>query len=205
MSKRQDPFQQPEEDTSIPKPPDIYENLRVAELRKRDRSWEKEHQNQKVVYRGVDPKLALRVKEIAGGIEVREGEVARFLLDYALRAYESGELDLISHPDPERMRMTLFPSPGSTWRGEPSRTSRKTKRKKSRRGSWRVITTWRNFSPELKEEISELASEAGLDVPVGELVTALLRFSLRAYDQGHLKLEPVEMVSGYRLEERGNL
>ena len=204
MSKRQDPFQHPEEDKSIPKPPDIYENLRVAEPRKRDRNWEKEHQNQKVVYRGVDPKLALRVKEIAGEIGVREGEVARFLLDYALRAYESGELDLIPHPDPERMRMTLFPNPGSTWR-EPSRTSRKTKRKKSRRGSWRVITTWRNFSPELKEEISELASEAGLDVPVGELVTALLRYSLRAYDQGHLKLEPVELVSGYRLEERGNL
>ncbi len=204
MSKRQDPFQQPEEDANIPKPPDIYEGLRVAEPRKRNRSWEKEHKNLKVVYRGVDPKLALRVKGIAGEIEVPEGEVARFLLDYALRAYESGELDLIPHPDPERMRMTLFPSPGSTWRREPSRTSRRSKRKKSRRGSWRVITTWRNFSPELKSEISELASEAGLHVPVGELVTALLHFSLRAYDQGILKLETVELVSGYRLEERGN-
>jgi hypothetical protein len=201
MSKRQDPFQQPEEDTSIPRPPDIYDGLRVAEPRKRNRSWEKEHQSQKVVYRGVDPKLALRVKEIAGDSEVPEGEVARFLLDYALRAYESGDLDLIPHPDPERMRMTLFPGPGSTWR-EPSRTSRKNKRKKSRRGSWRVITTWRNFSPELKSEISDLASEAGLDVPVGELVTALLRYSLRAYEHGQLKLEPVEKVTGYRLEEK---
>jgi hypothetical protein len=205
MSKRQDPFQGPEEDAKVPKPPDIYEGLRVAEPRKRDRRWEKGHQNQKVVYRGVDPKLPLRVKEIAGQLEVPEGEVARFLLDYALRAYESGALDLIPHPDPERMRMTLFPDPGSTWRGEPSRTSRKTKRQKSRRGSWRVITTWRNFSPELKSEISDLASAAGLDVPVGELVTALLRFSLRAYDQGILELEPVELISGYRLEERGNL
>jgi hypothetical protein len=204
MSKRQDPFQGPEENAKIPKPPDIYEGLRVAEPRKRDRSWEKGHQNQKVVYRGVDPKLALRVKEIAGESEVPEGEVARFLLDYALRAYESGDLDLIPHPDPERMRMTLFPGPKSTWR-EPSRTPRKTKRKKSRRGSWRVITTWRNFSPELKEEISDLASPAGLDVPVGELVTVLLRYSLRAYDQSILKLELVELVSGYRLEERGNL
>ena len=68
-----------------------------------------------------------------------------------------------------------------------------------------MITTWRNFSPKLKEEISDLASPAGLDVPVGELVTALLRYSLRAYDQGILKLEPVERGSGRRLEERGSL
>ena len=109
MNNRRDPFQQPEGETSIPAPPDIYENLRVAEPRKRNRHWEKEHNSRKVVYRGVDPKLALRVKEIAGEFEVPEGEVARFLLEYAMRAYDEGDLDLIPHPNPDRMRMTLFP------------------------------------------------------------------------------------------------
>jgi hypothetical protein len=56
---------------------------------------------------------------------------------------------------------------------------------------------------ELKSEISDLASEAGLDVPVGELVTALLRFSLTAYELGLLIFNPVQIVSGYQLEERG--
>ena len=80
---------------------------------------------------------------------------------------------------------------------------RKTRRKKSIGASWKVITTWRNFSPELKEEISDLASEAGLDVPVGELVTALLRFSLTAYELGVLAFNPVQVVSGQQLEIRG--
>ena len=200
MNNRRNPFHQPEGETDIPAPPDIYDNLRVAELRKRNRHWEKEHNSRKVVYRGVDPKLALRVKEIAGDFEVREGEVARFLLEYALRAYHEGDLDLIPHPNPDRMRMTLFPVEKPMQRANLSYKSRKTRRKKSIGASWKVITTWRNFSSELKEEISDLASEAGLDVPVGELVTALLRFSLMAYELGLLVFQPVQIVTAQQLE-----
>jgi len=203
MSNRRDPFQQREGETSIPAPPDIYENLRVAEPRKRNRHWEKEHNSRKVVYRGVDPKLALRVKEIAGEFEVPEGEVARFLLEYAMCAYGEGDLDLIPHPNPDRMRMTLFPVKTSMHRANLPYKPRKTRRKKSIGASWKVITTWRNFSPDLKEEISDLASEAGLDVPVGELVTALLRFSLTAYELGLLIFHPVRVVSGQQLETGG--
>ena len=144
MSKRQDPFRQQEYETNIPTPPDIYDNLRVAEPRKRNRRWEKEHLSHKVVYRGVDPKLALRVKEISNEIEVREGEVARFLLEYALRAYGDGDLDLIPHPNPNRMRMTLFPVNEPPRRADLSNKPRKTRRKKSNIPSWKVITTWRN-------------------------------------------------------------
>jgi len=62
---------------SLQNPPTIYDDLRVAEPRMRNRGWEKAHQEQKVVYRGVDPRLALRVKTIAGNLLVPEGEVAR--------------------------------------------------------------------------------------------------------------------------------
>jgi len=203
MKKQQDPFRQTHDEENIPSPPDIYENLRVAGPCKRNRHWEKEHNSRKAVYRGVDPKMALRVKQIAGEIAVREGEVARFLLEYALRAYAEGELDLIPYPNPNRMRMTLFPIVEPAQRADLPYTPRKTKRKKHTGASWRVITTWRNFPPELKSEISDLASEAGLDVPVGELVTALLRFSLKAHEYGLLKLEPVITATGFQLEERG--
>ena len=205
MNKRQDPFRQTHDEESIPQPPDIYENLRVAGPRKRNRHWEKEHNSRKVVYRGVDPKLALRVKRIAGESAVREGEVARFLLEYALRAYAEGDLDLIPYPNPNRMRMTLFPIDEPAQRADLPYTPRKTRRKKSIGASWRVITTWRNFPPELKSEISDLASEAGLDVPVGELVTALLRYSLKAHEYGLLRLEPVVTATGFQLEDRGEL
>jgi hypothetical protein len=203
MIKRQDPFRQTHDEESIPSPPDIYENLRVAGPRKRNRHWEKEHNSRKAVYRGVDPKLALRVKQIAGEIAVREGEVARFLLEYALRAYAEGDLDLIPYPNPNRMRMTLFPPDEPAQRADLPYTPRKTRRKKSIGASWKVITTWRKFPPDLKSEISDLASEAGLDVPVGELVTALLRYSLKAHEYGLLKLEPVVRATGFQLEERG--
>jgi hypothetical protein len=203
MNKRQDPFRQTNDETSIPTPPDIYDNLRVAEPRKRDRRWEKEHNSRKVVYRGVDPKLALRVKKIAGEFEVPAGEVARFLLEYGMRAYNEGDLDLIPYPNPNRMRFTLFPVDEPPQRANLPYKPRKTRRKKSIGASWRVITTWRNFSPELKGEISDLASEAGLDVPVGELVTALLRFSLTAYELGLLVFNPVQIETGQQLDIRG--
>jgi hypothetical protein len=193
MNNRRNPFEVHE-----PKPvpdfqPDIYNSLRVASPRKRDRRWEKEHQNQKAVYRGVDPKLALKVKNLAADLFVPEGEVARSILEYAIRAYEEGDLDLLPRPNPLRMRMTLFPS--SQLSREYPMKSKSKNRKNSAEIPWRVITTWRNFSPDLKRTISALASEEGLNVPVGELVTTLLRYGLRAHEAGLLKLEPVEKAT----------
>jgi hypothetical protein len=37
-------------------------------------------------------------------------------------------------------------------------------------------------------------------VPVGELVTALLRFGLRAYEYGLLNLQPVQKETAFTLE-----
>jgi hypothetical protein len=205
MSDRRNPFgNPPPSEASISKPPDIYESLPVAEPRRRKRDWEREHQHEKVVYRGVDPKLVSRVKGIANEINIREGEVARFFLEYGLRAYGTGGLDLTPYPNPERLRMTLFPSINQYSQQEKkSSSTRKTRRKKVNTPFWKVITTWRNFSLEVKSEISDLASEAGLGVPVGELVTALLHFSLNAYDKGLLKLNPVAELSSHKLLERG--
>jgi hypothetical protein len=78
----------------------------VAAPRKRNRQWEKQQQSRKVVYRGIDPKLALKVKAIADDLLVPAGEVACAVLEYALRSYERGDFDLHPRPNPERMRMT---------------------------------------------------------------------------------------------------
>ena len=202
MSDRRSPFgNHPPNATSNPKPLDIYESLPVAEPRQRNRDWERRHQNQKVVYRGVDPKLTLRVKSIAKEFSLREGEVARFFLEYGLRAYGTGELDLTPYPNPERLRMTLFPSTNRI--KQKNKKSSSKRRKMASPPFWKVITTWRNFPPEVKSEISDLASEAGLGVPVGELVTALLRFSFIAYDKGLFKLKPVAEMNNHKLLERG--
>ena len=200
MSDRRNPFGVPHEQTSPASPPDIFESLPVAAPRERDRTWERKHQGEKVVYRGVDPKTALRVRQIAGELCVPNGEVARALLEYGLDAYSRGDLNLSPRPNPARLRMTLFPSDGA-----PVGKVRKTGKRKSAKGeSWRVVTTWRNFSPELKDEIGVLASEKGLDVPVGELISTFLQYALKAYARGDLELNPVEKATRYSLALGGD-
>ena len=56
---------------------------------------------------------------------------------------------------------------------------------------------------DLKNEIAALASEDGLHVPVGELVTAMLRFGMKAYESGLLKLEPIQKTTGLTLVQEG--
>jgi hypothetical protein len=198
--KRRNPFEASETAPMPPASPSIYDSLRVAAPRKRNRQWEKQHQSQKAVYRGVDPKLALRVKSIAGDLLVPEGEVARAVIEHALRAYAQGDFNLHPRPNLERMRMTLFPVSDSRCSWAKSPRSRKRKQPEA---LWRVITTWRSFPPELKREIAALASEDGLNVPVGELITALLRFGLKSHDSGLLKLEPVQKATTYTLAPDG--
>lgn len=200
MSDRRNPFGVPHEQTSPASPPDIFESLPVAAPRERDRTWERKHQGEKVVYRGIDPKTALRVRQIADELCVPNGEVARALLEYGLDAYSRGDLNLSPRPNPARLRMTLFPSDGA-----PVGKVRKAgKRKPAKEESWRVVTTWRNFSPELKDEIGVLASEKGLDVPVGELISTFLQYALKAYARGDLELNPVEKATRYSLALGGD-
>ena len=197
MTKRRDPFDTSEFTPPVANVPTIYDSLRVAEERTRNRQWERTHQDQKVTYRGVEPKLALKVKNIAGDLCVPEGEVARAVIEHALRAYERGELDLYPRLDPNRMRMTLYPSSDS------ARFSNHPKKSKHHKAGWRVITTWRGFPPQLKGELSALASDAGLNVPVGELITALLRYGLHAYENGLLRLEAVPTATSFTLAGTG--
>ncbi len=200
MSKRRDPFESSEPASVAPVPPSIYDSLRIASPRKRNRRWEKEHQHEKAVYRGVDSKLALKVKSIAGELSVPEGEVARALLEHSLIAYGRGDLDLLPRPNPERMRMTLFPT--SHARYEDDEYPKRHTRKKAP-ALWKEIITWRGFPSELKQEIADIASEDNLNVPVGELVTALLRFGLRSYESGMLKIKPTPKSASFTLDGKG--
>ncbi len=195
MSNRRNPFDAAAQTDLACNPPGIYEAPR-----KRRRQWEKEHLSHKAVYRGVDPKLALKVKAIAQELFVPAGEVACALIGYALRAYAVGDLSLNPRHQPYRMRMTLFPSSEAFIKYE---AAARPKGGKHSAALWRVIVTWRNFQPELKQEISALASEDGLNVPLGELVSALLRFGLTAYRSDLVKLEPVQKSTSYTLKLTG--
>jgi len=180
---------------------DIYpgDDLDVSE-HGRSRGWERRHLDEKVVYRGVNPGFVHEVQRLAADLLVPQGEVARSILEYSLRRYEQGFLDLVPHPDPKRMRMTLHPP---IYEDRKKTMKRKSKPTTQQETSWRNITTWRNFSPELKQTISALASEDALNVPVGELVNALLRYGLQAHKAGLLQLEPVEKATVLTLLNEG--
>ncbi len=201
MAARRNPFDVSHEAATENPVPSIYDSLRVAAPRRRNRAWERAHQDRKVVYRGVDPKLALQVKAIADELRVPVGEAARAVLEYAVRAYAEGDLDLQPRPNPDRLRMTLFPSSDKSRR---SRTLDPSRSCKTSEPTWRVITTWRGFPPELRAEIAALASSDGLDVPIGELVSALLRYGLKAYEGGVLKLKPTPTAGARTFQEKGN-
>lgn len=198
MTGRRRPFNKT--DSPIPvQPPSLYDSLRAAP-RKRNRQWEKRQQSRKVVYRGIDPKLALKVNTIADDLQVPAGEAACAILEYALRSHERGDFDLFPRPNPERMRMTLFPKNEAA---HSLKIPQRSARQKRPEALWRVITTWRGFSPALKQELAALASEDGLHVPLGELITALLRFGLRAYETGLLKLELKPKSAALTLTRKG--
>ena len=78
----------------------------------RSRGWERRHLDEKVVYRGVKLEYVKEVQRLASDLSVPQGEVARSILEYSLRRYEQGFLDLVPRPDPKRMRMTLHPPRG---------------------------------------------------------------------------------------------
>ena len=173
-------------------PHDIYQDENLdASAHGRSRDWERRHLDEKVAYRGVKQEYVQEIQRLAADLLVPQGEVARSILEYSLRRYEQGFLDLVPRPDPRRMRMTLHPT---MYEGRKKTMKRKSGSSQPKT-TWRNITTWRNFSPELKRTISALASEEALNVPVGELVNALLRYGLQAHKAGFLKLEPVEKAA----------
>lgn len=163
-----------------------------AYSRPRSRGWERQHRDEKVVYRGIDLQFVREIQRLAAALHVPQGEVARSILEYSLHRYEEGFLNLVPRPNPMRMRMTLYPVPPAL-RKNP--VKRKPKTSAPPDPSWHSITTWRNFSPELKRAIAELASRDALNVPTGELVNALLRYGLQAHRAGFLKLEPVKQAT----------
>ena len=75
----------------------------------RDRSWENAQRGKGIVvtYRGIPSELQARVKEIASEHGVPIGQLARRFLEYAVDAYENGDLEL--SPVEVVTKATLYP------------------------------------------------------------------------------------------------
>jgi len=87
--------------------PDVLEH-RPSQA-KRDRSWERRQRKNGDVatYRGVPKHLQAEIKRVAVRHHVPVGEVARAFFEYALVAYERGDLELQATFGPGKL--TLYP------------------------------------------------------------------------------------------------
>ena len=156
---------------------------------KRNRGWEKIHRP----YRYVNVPLELRdqVVALAEHLVVTADEVARAFFEYGLECVDDDTLRLRTHPNPEGRKMTLFPrEQASGWQKANDGPKEIPARRKKK--SERVKKIYPAVSYRLPESLHNmlcgLAME--LDVPVGEVVTLLLRHGLDAYRKGKLNLNP---------------
>jgi hypothetical protein len=171
--------------------------------KKRDRKWERSHQDEVATYRGIIPEARQALVSLAEMIEVPVDDVARAFLEFGVSNYVTGEIKLT--PYPKAQRMTLFPQEPrenvetkKRWLQEVFPVAKKTgkKQKKSESKAWEFRVTYR-LPRAVKDDIKQIADRHY--VPVGELVLYFFRYSLDAYQSGKLILTPHPKNTGNTL------
>ncbi len=171
--------------------------------KKRDRKWERSHQDEVATYRGIIPEVRQALISLAEMIGVPVDDVSRAFLEFGVSNYEAGEIKLT--PYPKAQRMTLFPKEGrenidmkKAWLQEAFSPAKKTgkKQKKTERKAWEFRVTYR-LPRAVKDDIKQIADRHY--VPVGELVLYFFRYSLDAYQSGKLILTPHPKNTGNTL------
>ncbi len=160
---------------------------------KRNRQWEKAHRP----YRYVNVPLEVReeVLALAEHLHVPAGDVAHAFFEYGLDCVDEGKLQLTAQPNPLGRKMTLFPQKQvGAWNEAtgpqqdiPVRRKRKVERKQKS-----VPAVSYRIPHGVHMDLCSLSTD--LAVPVGEVVTHLLRHGLKSYRVGRLKLTPHPVI-----------
>lgn len=188
----EDPSATPE--TQSPKPGRPLDFIPTAVPRKRrDRTWEKTHQDQVATYRGIPPEVREGLISLAGILNVSMDEVARAFLEYSIAKYQKGAIHL--NPYPKAQRMTLFPktengkrSIDQGWlKAEFSRAKKTRKKKNEDPKPWEHRVSFR-IPREIKDWVKSIADDHS--VPIGEVVHYFLNAGLEAFQTGALILNP---------------
>jgi len=192
-TQAEDPSANP--DTQSPKPGRPLDFIPTAVPRKRrDRTWEKTHQDQVATYRGIPPEVREGLISLAGMLNVSMDEVARAFLEYSIAKYQNGAIHLNTYP--KAQRMTLFAraenekrSMDHGWlKAEFSRMKKTHKKKKTEEPKpWEHRVSFRN-PRDIKERVKSIADDHS--VPIGEVVHYFLNVGLEAFQAGSLILDP---------------
>jgi hypothetical protein len=189
---------------AAPQPPaavPIVEQLRLTEKKQRDRSWEKQENNRPMLFRRVPPGLRDAIKEIADSLQVRVDDVARAFLEFGLLAYQKGNIQI--QPVLSEGRLTLYPKSDNRWKKcplpgwyekvweqqPPVKQIRKNRRSPGEQEKpWKWQVSYRGIPIELQAALREIHQKQS--VPLGEVATLFLGYSLDAYHAGRLVLNP---------------
>jgi hypothetical protein len=160
---------------------------------KRNRGWEKAHRS----YRYVNVPLEVReeVLALAEHLHVPADDVAHAFFEYGFECVDEGNLLLTVQPNPLGRKMTLFPQKqiGAWEEAEgPQRDIPARRKKKVERKQKSVPAVSYRIPQGVHMDLCSLAAE--LAVPVGEVVTHLLRHGLKFYRAGRLKLTPHPVI-----------
>lgn len=156
---------------------------------KRNRKWEKEHRPYRYV--NVSVELREQVLALAEHLGVTVDEVARAFVEYVLECVDEEKLHLRAQPNPHGRKMTLFPKERAKgWQATNESPREIPARKKKRSGQAKRVYPAVSYRllENVHDDIYSLAMD--LDVPLGEVVSFLLRYGLDAYRNGRLSLKP---------------
>lgn len=166
----------------------------AAPRKKRDRSWEKERQDQVATYRGIPPVVREGLISLANMLNVPVDEIARAFLEYGITQYQSGVIRL--NPYPKAQRMTLFARDGNGkssidqgWlKAEFPRIKKTGKKKKNDEHKlWEYRVSYR-IPSEVKQSVRAIADRHS--VPIGEVAHYFFNAGLDAFQAGNLILDP---------------
>ncbi len=179
----------------------IAEQLRMAEKKPHDRSWEKRENNRPILFRRVPPGLRDAIKEIADSLQVRADDVARAFLEFGVQCYQQGEIQI--QPALSEGRLTLFPKSGDNWGKRPlpgwyekawdqhppiKAAHRAQQSNKEPEKPWKWQVAYRGIPSEIQSTLREIHQKKS--VPLGEVATLFLGHALDAYNTGRLVLNP---------------
>jgi hypothetical protein len=166
----------------------------IAKVKKkaRSRNYEKAHKAGQLSVRGVPPKFHEQVRAIAEDLNVRVDHVSRAFLEYGLKAYLDKKFSIKSRINGRKLSLYSQDGWGREtpgwqevigWQAPVQKDQpairKKKKIKKESPKLWKYVMTFHELKQETKAQLNELCEKEF--IPKGELVSALLAYSIQAY------------------------
>ncbi len=155
------------------------------------RKWEKSHPNSSyyipdhLLEEAKDTRT--EINKIAGENMASTTNIAKVLIEYALKHVRKGEVTLSAQPNPTRRKMAVTLVDADEWPKQKSEVPQQQPAKKHHKVDRAGKPSYLNYrwGADIDRQIEALAGDA---LSKGEVAIFLLRYALTAYNKGRAKL-----------------